>query len=135
MPCAPRRSGQSVGRRPAGTGAFALSALAAEVVDGRQGEGLSRLVIAVMADLARSAGLDRLVAPLRPSRKERYPLIPIEDYVRWQREDGLPFDPWLRVHARMGATLLRPEPRSMEITADVADWEAWVGMPFPADGQ
>lgn len=58
-----------------------------------------------------------------------------EDYARWQREDGLPFDPWLRVHARMGATMLRAEPRSMEITAEVADWEAWVGMPFPRDGR
>lgn len=113
----------------------ALSALAAEVLQGHQGAGLSRLVVTVMADLARAAGYAHLVVPLRPSRKDRYPLIPIEDYVSWQREDGLPFDPWLRVHARMEATMLRAERRSLEITAEVADWESWVGMPLPADGR
>ena len=41
----------------------ALSALAAEVDDGSQGSGLSRLVIVTMAELARAHGLGSLVAP------------------------------------------------------------------------
>ena len=40
----------------------------------------------------------------------------------------------MRVHARLGATILRPEPRSMEIIAPVADWEEWTGMLFPEPG-
>jgi GNAT superfamily N-acetyltransferase len=111
-----------------------LSALAAEVVPERQGSGLSRLVIAAMADRAAAAGFDALVAPVRPSWKDRYPLIPIERYVRWTRDDGLPFDPWLRVHVRLDATTLRPEPHSMRITGTVDEWTAWTGMEFPADG-
>ena len=58
---------------------------------------------------------------MRPSWKERSPLIPIEEYTMWSRDDGLPFDPWLRVHARLDATTLRPEPRSMRITGSVGD--------------
>jgi GNAT superfamily N-acetyltransferase len=115
--------------------ANALCALAAEVAVDRQGRGLSRLVIEAMAAVARRAGLAPLVAPVRPSWKERYPLIAIDRYAAWTRPDGLPFDPWLRVHARMGATIVRPEPRSLLIEAPVADWEGWTGMVFPEDGE
>jgi GNAT superfamily N-acetyltransferase len=113
----------------------ALSALAAEVATDYQGGGLSGLIIRAMADVARRHGLAPLVAPVRPSRKDRYPLIPIERYAGWQRPDGLPFDPWQRVHARLGARLLRTEPRSLEITAPASDWEAWTQMAFPGDGE
>jgi hypothetical protein len=113
----------------------ALSALAAEVATDQQGRGLSRLVIGAMADAARNAGFDSLVAPVRPNWKDRYPLIPIDQYATWVRDDGLPFDPWMRVHARLGAATLRPEPRSLQITGSVAEWESWTGMEFPADGQ
>jgi GNAT superfamily N-acetyltransferase len=112
-----------------------LSALAAEVVPDRQGRGVSRLVVETMAHLAADAELEALVAPVRPSWKDRYPLIPIEQYASWSRADGLPFDPWLRVHARLEATILRPEPHSMRITGSIAEWTDWTGMEFPADGR
>lgn len=112
----------------------ALSALAAEVVADHQGRGLSRLVVQAIATAARRAGLASLVAPVRPSWKDRYPLTPIEWYATWKRSDGLPFDPWLRVHARLGATILRTEPQSLQIEAPVAEWELWTGMAFPKDG-
>ena len=113
----------------------ALSALAAEVVTDEQGRGVSSLVVRAMADAARIAGFASLVAPVRPSRKDRYPLIPIDQYATWVRDDGLPFDPWMRVHVRLGAANLRPEPHSLRITASVAEWESWTGVHLPADGQ
>jgi hypothetical protein len=113
----------------------ALSALAAEVDLDRQGQGLSRLIILAMAEAARLAGLTSLVAPVRPSWKDRYPLTPIDRYAYWTRDDGLPFAPWLRVHARLGATILRTEPKSMRIEAPVAEWEDWTAMTFPEDGE
>jgi GNAT superfamily N-acetyltransferase len=112
----------------------ALSALAAEVERDYQGQGLSGLVLRAMGDLARNGKLAPLLAPVRPSWKDRYPLIPIEDYAAWHRDDGLPFDPWMRVHARLGARIVRAEPRSLQIFAPVSDWETWTGMSLPADG-
>jgi GNAT superfamily N-acetyltransferase len=112
----------------------ALSALAAEVVPDRQGEGLSRLVIQTMARVAARARLGALVAPVRPSWKDRYPLVPIERYAAWRGPDGWPFDPWMRVHTRLGGVVLRAEPQSMRITAPVPDWEAWTGATFPREG-
>ena len=113
----------------------ALSALEAEVAADQQGRGLSHLVIVAMAACARAARLDRLVAPVRPSWKDRYPLTPIHQYAHWRRHDGLPFDPWIRVHARLGGTIVRPEPESLFIAAPTSDWEDWTGMAFPADGE
>ena len=111
----------------------ALSALSAEVRSEYQRTGLSALVIATMAATARRVCLAPLVAPVRPSWKDRFPLTSIVDYAVWQRRDGLPFDPWIRVHVRLGARILRPEANSMEFTAQLSDWENWTGMRFHHD--
>ena len=111
-----------------------LSALVAVVDPGRQGEGLSALLIEGMRDVARSAGLGALIAPVRPTRKQEYPLIAMERYVRWTRDDGLPWDPWIRLHLRLGAELLEVCPASMLITGSVEEWHEWTGMHFPEDG-
>jgi hypothetical protein len=87
-----------------------------------------------MAGLGRAHTLSSLIAPVRPSWKERYPLTPIERYADWRREVGLLFDPWLRVHERAGASILRPEPESLRITGTTGEWEEWVGMRFLEDG-
>src|SRR4051794_22439964 len=118
----------------AGVEPDALCAFAVQVRPDRQGGGLSRAGLEAMVAVARELGLADLIAPVRPSAKERYPLTPIEEYAGWTRDDGLPFDPWMRVHARMGATILRPEPHSLLIEAPVAEWEQWTGMAFPAPG-
>ncbi len=94
----------------------------------------ARLIIESMTAVARGAGLAPLVAPVRPSWKDRYPLTPIDRYARWERNDGMPFDPWLRVHVRLGATILRTDTRSLQIEAPVNDWEEWTGIAFPEDG-
>ena len=113
----------------------ALSALAAEVRTEHQRQGLSALVLRTMVTMAGRAGLAPLVAPVRPNWKDRFPLHPISSYAEWTRHDGLPFDPWIRLHHRLGARIVRPEPHSMEITAPVADWETWTGTGFPRDGR
>lgn len=71
----------------------AVSALAAKIPPRHQGRRLSGVLLKAMADLARDAGLDHLIAPVRPSRKDRYPTIPIDGYAHWTRPDGEPFDP------------------------------------------
>jgi hypothetical protein len=75
-----------------------------------------------------------LIAPVRPTLKNRYPLTPIERYVEWRREDGSHFDPWIRAHERVGGVIVGPAPESMLIEAPVFDWEEWTGIAFPEDG-
>jgi GNAT superfamily N-acetyltransferase len=118
----------------AGSAPNALSALAIVIAPGHQGGGLSRLMIEAMRSMARERGLGNLVAPVRPTWKARYPLVPIERYAAWRRDDGLAFDPWIRLHERLGGDILRPVERSLRITGQVGDWERWTGLPFPESG-
>jgi GNAT superfamily N-acetyltransferase len=117
-----------------GLPANTLCALAALVERSRLGQGLSASVIGAMKECAARHGLNALIAPVRPTHKSRYPLQPMERYVRWTRADGLPFDPWIRTHHRLGAKTLAVAPESMTITGTVSEWEAWTGMAFPESG-
>jgi len=121
--------------RADGRAPTALGALAAEVRPRFQGGGLADRMLEVMSEVAREAGLRHLIAPVRPSRKDRYPITPIERYVAWTREDGEPFDPWIRIHVRRGGSIAKPVPHSMHIVGTVASWERWTGMRFPDDGE
>jgi GNAT superfamily N-acetyltransferase len=111
-----------------------LCALAISVRPDRQAQGLARRMLEEMRAAAARAGLRELIAPVRPTLKSRYPLMPIERYMTWRREDGSHFDPWIRVHERIGGEVFAPAPESMTIEAPVAEWEEWTGMSFPDDG-
>jgi GNAT superfamily N-acetyltransferase len=126
--------GRAESDRAAGRAPTALSAVAAMVDPRYRGQGMSPAAVRAMVDLARAHGLGSLIAPVRPAAKSAYPLAPMERYVRWENEDGLPLDPWIRVHARMGAEILRVAPRTIVIEGTVADWERWTDMRFPDSG-
>jgi len=111
-----------------------LCALAAVTRADQQRAGLSACVIEEMKNLATRHGLRRLIAPVRPTWKARYPLTPIDRYATWKRQDGTAFDPWLRVHLRLGGIILRTAPRSTVIEGTVARWEKWTDMSFPDSG-
>ena len=113
----------------------ALCAMATEVVVGHQGVGLAGRVLSALRERGEARGLTRMIAPARPTLKHRYPLIPIERYALWMRDDGAPFDPWLRTHWRSGGRVLAPEDEAMVIEGSVSDWEEWTGMAFPESGQ
>ncbi|SNY47116.1 hypothetical protein SAMN05421748_10870 [Paractinoplanes atraurantiacus] len=125
---------QSFVRTRAGQPVNTLCALAAETPrDGRR-RGLAAELLGAMRVIAGRQGLTHLVAPVRPSWKERYPLAPIERYVQWRRADGQLLDPWMRVHERLGARVGAPLPESMLITGTVGEWESWTGLVFPDSG-
>jgi hypothetical protein len=120
--------------RRAGAPANTLCALAAESPrDGRR-RGLAVQILTSMRTLAERHGLEHLIAPVRPSWKERYPIAPIERYIHWRREDRQLLDPWMRVHERLGARVSTPLPESLSITGTVSEWESWTGLTFPESG-
>jgi hypothetical protein len=124
----------AVGARAGGRRPTALAALAAITDPGRRGQGLSSEVLKAMTAVARQHSLPALVAPVRPTLKASYPLAPMERFVRWTRSDGAPVDPWIRVHWRLGAEIVRVVPRTLVIAGTVAQWEGWTEMVFPDSG-
>jgi hypothetical protein len=117
-----------------GAAPTAASALMIVVSPERLGHGISGQAISAMAEIVGGHGHTELVAPVRPTDKHRYPLIPIERYIRWRRNDGLPFDPWIRVHERVGGEILRSASAAMCVTGSIAEWEHWTGMALPESG-
>ncbi len=118
----------------AGRAVNTLGALQIVVDPARRGTGLAGIMVGAMRANARAHGLGAVIACVRPTDKPRYPLTSIARYARWRREDGLPFDPWIRLHVRSGARIVRGVPDSMTIRGSVADWEAWTRMAFPDSG-
>lgn len=112
-----------------------LVVCAAQVRLDAAGAGLAARVLSHLMDVAAGQGLHRVVAPLRPTLKHRYPLTPIQDYATWTRPDGQPLDPWLRTHLRMGATVVATTETSQTFTGTVAQWQTWSGLELPACGR
>lgn len=125
---------RAVGDQDRGTVPDTLVICAAQIRPDAGGTGLAAAVLGGLVDTARAAGLQRAVAPLRPTAKHRYPLIPIEAYASWTRADGSAFDPWLRTHLRMGARVIGTAPASQTFTGSIAQWEGWSGSELPGDG-
>ena len=100
-----------------------------------QSQGLSRSMVQAMRAIGQSKGFQYLVAPVRPNQKSQYPLISIDDYITWTNDEGLPFDAWLRVHARVGARIIKPCHKAMTIPGTRLEWEEWTGMKFPQSGK
>ena len=88
-----------------------------------------------MASLAIQKGLSAFLAPVRPTQKAAEPMTPMAEYARRTDPQGLPADPWLRTHVRLGAEVLGLMPRALEITASVAEWSDWTGLSFHSDGE
>jgi GNAT superfamily N-acetyltransferase len=112
-----------------------LCIMAAAVRRDRQGGGLAGQALSALRDRAMGYGLQRVIAPVRPSLKTRYPLTSMAAFAGWNRGDGLHLDPWIRTHQRLGATILGPANDSMIIKGTVAEWEEWAAMAFPESGK
>jgi GNAT superfamily N-acetyltransferase len=111
----------------------AVSAIEIAVRPDRQGTGLSAIMLAAMRDNAARHGFAELVAPVRPNGKDD-PHEPMASYAFRTRDDGLPVDPWLRVHVRAGGVIEKVAPRSMCIPGTVEEWREWTGLPFDTTG-
>jgi GNAT superfamily N-acetyltransferase len=125
----------SVTGRENGEPVDTLCIMAAAVRADRQGTGLAGQALTALRERAVGTGLRRVIAPVRPALKSRYPITPMDIFARWMREDDLHIDPWIRTHQRLGARILVPAPKAMTITGTVAEWEEWTGMAFPDSGR
>lgn len=85
-------------------------------------------------DAARSAGFKTLLAPVRPSEKHLEPDTDMGEYAMRTRDDGLPTDAWLRVHARLGGVIEKIATASQTVTGSLDQWRAWTGEDFSRSG-
>lgn len=120
--------------RLAGRRGNLVSAVEIAVQVDQRGKGLSGIMLRAMRANAARLGYTDLVAPVRPSAKHEVPHEAMESYLTRVRDDGLPADPWLRVHVRAGGRIVAVAPRSMTIAGTLAEWREWTGLPFDVTG-
>ncbi|MBC8945664.1 transferase [Xenorhabdus indica] len=126
-----RKGAEAKGKKQANM----LSALSVTVDPEFRGHHVPALLIDSVKQTAREAGLQGMVVPVRPSLKSCYPLQDFVEYCNWKNEKGEPFDPWIRTHWRLGAKIIKPALRSMNIYGTVEEWQEWIGMKFPQSGE
>lgn len=100
-----------------------------------QRRGLSGQVLAALRTHTAALGFPRLVVPVRPPAKAGEPHTDMITYASRTRHDGLPADPWLRVHVRAGGRIITVAPCSGTVQAPLAQWRRWTGLPFDTDGE
>ncbi|MFC8016188.1 N-acetyltransferase [Streptomyces cinereoruber] len=125
---------RAYGDRKSGRKPDAVSALEITVDRGYRGRGVSVAMVEAMRANARSRGFTDLFAPVRPNAKHEVPLMSMQEYLRVKTSEGFPADPWLRVHCRLGARMVKTAPRSMTVTGTCAEWRQWTGLPFDRTG-
>lgn len=111
-----------------------VSALEIAIRHDQRGSGISGMMLAAMRDNAARLGFTDLVAPVRPSAKTAQITKPIDSYAYETRPDGLPVDPWLRVHVRAGGRIVNVAHQSMVIGGTLEQWRSWTGLPFTETG-
>ena len=93
-----------------------LGAIQIVVDPARRGTGLAGVMIKAMKANARAHGFRKLIACVRPTEKDRYPLTPIERYAFWTRPDG---------DRRVGCLWGRASRRKLDLHWFVPDWRAF----------
>lgn len=112
-----------------------LSALEVGIRPDLRGTGLASVMLEAKRQNAIRLGFSDLVAPVRPNGKHLEPRTPMSEYAFRTRADGLPTDPWLRLHLRAGASIEGVCPRAMTISGTLAEWRSWTDLPFDTSGE
>jgi GNAT superfamily N-acetyltransferase len=120
--------------RSAGRAPNLVSPIEIAVQPDLRGRGIAGTMLDELRRNTARLGFASLVAPVRPNRKHEHPDTTVAEYATWTRDDGLPVDPWLRVHVRAGARVVGMAPRSMIIGGTLDEWRRWTGLPFDTTG-
>jgi GNAT superfamily N-acetyltransferase len=112
----------------------AVSAIEINVRPDARGRHLSGRMLDAIRQNARRLGFQDVYAPVRPTAKHLEPHTPMSEYAYRTREDGLPSDPWLRVHIRAGGHIVKIAQTSMVIAGSLEQWRHWTDLPFDQTG-
>ena len=99
-----------------------------------RGQGLSKYILDFTKKLVKVKELQGFILPIRPTVKDQYPEIPMEEYMHW-KNDGKIFDPWIRTHISAGAKIIKVCNKAMSVEGNVSQWESWTGKTFTNSGR
>lgn len=112
-----------------------VSAISATVAKGFRGKKISQRILSEFKRLAQESGAEALIAPVRPSLKSKYPLIPLKEYVEWRRPDGSRYDSWLKIHEGIGGRIVKISKDAMIATRPLEFWKELSGQDYLSSGK
>ncbi len=112
-----------------------LCLLAANIHPAYRRQGLAALLLKKGKEIASSRGLDYMIGPVRPTAKSEFPELSMTEYLIKKNEAGETYDPWLRLHLRLGAELLNICEQSVIIQASAEKWREWTKQKLTSSGK
>lgn len=100
-----------------------ISALSATIHPEHRGKRLAEKILHQFKYIAKQKNCTHLLAPIRPTKKHLYPLVPMEDYIDWKREDGNPYDTWINIHTSIGGELKKVCKNAMIASWNLKKWQ------------
>lgn len=94
-----------------------------------RGTGLSYFLIEKLKELQKKKKLDKIVIPIRPNLKHKYPEVNMKDYLKMENE-GKILDPWIRAHTNCGAEIIKVCSKSMYVFGDLEFWKSIAERPL-----
>lgn len=125
----------SIANAVAGVRPNSVCGLSITVLPEFQQRGIGRKLIEAIVCLASQRGIPRVIMPVRPVSKERWPNVSMEEFLTLKRDDGFHADPWIRAHQRVGGNILSICDSSMTVLAALSKWELWSGRTFSESGE
>jgi GNAT superfamily N-acetyltransferase len=111
-----------------------LCLLVANVDPSARGFGFSSILIQKSKQEALALGFDTLIAPVRPTLKHNFPMMPTDEYLAKRSKNGECFYPWIQLHEKLGGEILNVCAESVEILASLGKWREWTGLPLQTAG-
>lgn len=111
-----------------------LCLLVANVNPKARGHGFSQTLVDRAKQATRELGFNTMIAPVRPTLKSNFPLMPMEDYMAKRSDDGEIYDPWIRMHIKSGGQVTNVCSESVRIAATLSKWREWTGLALTKSG-
>lgn len=87
-----------------------------------QGLGYSKVILKYVKDLVLKSDFINFIIPIRPTKKHKFPDIPMLEYLNLKHENKV-YDPWIRTHLNSGAEIIKICEKSMVMVGNIKFWE------------
>lgn len=91
--------------------------------------GLSSILLNRAKSLLDQYQFTHFILPIRPLKKHEYPDMDMYEYMKLKVDKKL-YDPWIRIHLKHGAKIIKVCPKSMTIEGSIDFWKKWIRQPI-----
>ena len=111
-----------------------LFILAGAIKASEKGKKLSYEILKLAKNISFVLGFSHVLAPVRPVFKKDFKDKSLEEYAKLKTANNFPFDPWLKVHEKIGGKIVSYCNESQFVEGTLEQWKLWTGNTFKKSG-